>query len=587
MSNRQIPQSSTIIGSVMTLTMKVITVFKTLIVCLSIWEVPLVNPQGIRHVRRGVLYPYSFKAHVWIHSDVQANLKKITEVLALNEEIDKATEKYGSQVYINELEPLIAIRKATYEDAINTVKDFIATVTEMGPEEIHQIVKRGVQITFDLAKFFGDFIQGVSNIFTSKKMDRIEHTQKDQSHRIQVLEEDVCDLHEDLETIRSNMTDHWIKENQKLALMNINLQYTKSLEKSTKSVRKITTGIIDLNNGHLSPSFVNITTADEVVSNLTKISSDQGMTSTVKKGVELYGQPVSFDMKRGKLRILATVDTFNPNQKMNMIELLKLPAYDLYDQMAFKLDSKNSFVAISEEQNSTYEAVIFDQEEFGKCKNIAEDKDAPELICDQMMIHTNASNTCLGSLVLGQSLDKCKVEIIENPEAEYQFLSDETLVLFLPQAEEVVIKCQNDTRVEMVAGIYRPLLTPDCSLTTKDFRFPARPIIPEVVVIQTLATVDMEMSLNSVNIELQIIPSRALPNFKDRANPNYKKTQHLSLQTNRDGPSNTNVEVFVIMFGIGLIIVTVLVFMIICFLACRSCKVTKKNLKDKTQGVIE
>ena len=564
--------------------MEVKSVLKIILVFLSVWEVPMVTSQGIRHVSRGILYPYSSKAHVWFHVDVQTNLKKISELLALNEQVDKNTGKYGSETYIYELEPVIATRKATFQEAQDAVKDFLMTVTEMSPEDAHELAKRAVQVTFDLAKFFGDFIQGISNLFTSKKMDQIEHTQKEQSHSIQVLEEQVCDLNEDLEIIRTNMTEHWIKDNQKLAVMNINLQYTKSLEKVTKNLHTITTGIIDLNNGHLSPAFVNITAADSVVSNLTQISSNQGMALTMTKGIQLYGQPVSFDMKKGKLRILATADTFKPDGKMTMIELVKLPAYDLDDKLAFKIDTEDSFVAISEENNSTYQAVTLNKEEFGKCKNIAETKDAPEFICEQIMIHNNASNTCLGSLVLGQALDKCKVEILENPKAEYQFLSDETLALFLPQAEEVTIQCQNFTRVELVAGIYRPLLTPDCSLTTKDFKFPARPIVPEVIVIKTLANVDIEMSLDSVDINLEIIPSRALPNFKDRANPNYMKRQHIYAHTNRDGPNTYNV--YVTTFGIGLGIVTVLTIMIICFLVCRSCKVTKQNLKSKTQGFI-
>ena len=564
--------------------MEVKSVLKIILVFLSVWEVPMVTSQGIRHVSRGILYPYSSKAHVWFHVDVQTNLKKISELLALNEQVDKNTGKYGSETYIYELEPVIATRKATFQEAQDAVKDFLMTVTEMSPEDAHELAKRAVQVTFDLAKFFGDFIQGISNLFTSKKMDQIEHTQKEQSHSIQVLEEQVCDLNEDLEIIRTNMTEHWIKDNQKLAVMNINLQYTKSLEKVTKNLHTITTGIIDLNNGHLSPAFVNITAADSVVSNLTQISSNQGMALTMTKGIQLYGQPVSFDMKKGKLRILATADTFKPDGKMTMIELVKLPAYDLDDKLAFKIDTEDSFVAISEENNSTYQAVTLNKEEFGKCKNIAETKDAPEFICEQIMIHNNASNTCLGSLVLGQALDKCKVEILENPKAEYQFLSDETLALFLPQAEEVTIQCQNFTRVELVAGIYRPLLTPDCSLTTKDFKFPARPIVPEVIVIKTLANVDIEMSLDSVDINLEIIPSRALPNFKDRANPNYMKRQHIYAHTNRDGPNTYNV--YITTFGIGLGIVTVLTIMIICFLVCRSCKVTKQNLKSKTQGFI-
>ena len=566
--------------------MEVKSVMKIFLVCLCIGEVPLVLPQGIRHVQRGILYPYSSKAHVWIYIDVKSNLKKITEVLAINEQVDKTTDKYGSQIYMNELEPIIATRKAAFLEAQDYVKAFILTVTEMDAEDAHELAKRAVQVTFDLAKFFGDFIQGISNLFTSKKMDQIEHTQKEQSHSIRVLEEQVCDLHEDLEIIRTNMTDHWIEENKKTAIMNINLQYTKSLEKVTKNLQTITTGIIDLNNGHLSPAFVNITTADSVVSNLTQISANQGMALTMTKGVELYGQPVSFDMKKGNLRILTTADTFNPEEKMTMIELVRLPAYDLDDKLAIKIDTEDTFVAISEENNSTYQAVTLNDEGFGKCKNIAENKDAPEFICEQVMIHTNASNTCLGSLVLGQALDKCKVEIMENPEAEYQFLSDETLVLFLPQAEEVTIHCQNTTRVELVAGIYRPLLSPDCSLTTKKFKFPARPIIPEVIVVQTLATVDIKMSLGSVDINLEIIPSRALSNFKDRTNSNYLKKQHLHVQTDRDGPNTTTMEVFAIMFGIGLVIVMVLVIMIICFLACRSCKVTKQAVKSKTQGIL-
>ena len=535
-------------------------------------------------VPRGVLYPYSYKAHVWIYSDVNSNLGKIAEVLNFNANVENVTNKYGK--HHDELKPLVASRKVELEEAQEAVKVFCLTLAEMTSEEAHEIVKRAVQVSLDIGKFFGDFIQGISNLFSSRKMDRLEEVQKDHSHTIQMLEGQVTDLQEDLDVMRSNMTAGFIEYNQEFAIMNINLQYINSLKKCTATVRRLTNGIVDLNNGHLSPALVNITEADGIVTNLTETVTDQGMALTMRKGIHLYSQPISFDMKKGNLRILASADTFKPDQKMDLIEFVNLPAYDLDDKIAVKIGTEDSFIAISENDNST-EAVTLTPEEFGKCKNVAEDPEVPEYICDQVMINNNASNTCLGSLVLGQPLDKCSVELVEDPKPAYQFLSDETLVLFLPEAEEVLFQCQNETRVEIAAGIYRPLLTPDCSVSTKDFTFPARSVIPEVIVLKTLATVDLELSLlqETVDVELQIIPSRALPHHSTTS-PNYLRKQHLQISRQKDHPPSSSMEFHVIWIGACAGAALVLVSMIIGFLVYRSCTVTKTNLKNKTQGIM-
>jgi hypothetical protein len=134
--------------------------------------------------------------------------------------------------------------------------------------------------------------------------------------------------------------------------------------------------------------------------------------------------------------------------------------------------------------------------------------------------------------------------------------------------------------VSTAIGIYRPLLKEDCQLKTSVFEIPPKPSIPEIVVLQTLGTVDLSLSTlkSEVEVSLDIIPSSALQNFRDSRTPDYKKHQNFQI-TNPKTPSSDH-DTHILILGIVVGITIFLVLVICTFLVCRSCKVTSQGLNN-------
>ena len=543
-------------------------------------QLPWVHSQGIQVVRRGILYPQTYLGHIWVNSKLKDQVSKVNDVLNMNDEIDTETAKYARPY--DDLKPWITGRNLKKEHVEDKLVTMALAMSEMSGESSSSSgnrEERSVSVSLDIGQFFRDVFQGIKNFFNRSQMDKIEKTEAEHSHRINVLDHRIEELDEHMTNISANMEEHWIKYNQRLGIVSINSQYMMALEKSEHVVNTVTNSLIDLHNGRISPDLVPMDVAELAVVNSTAVVRSQGRESTMKNGMDFYTQKNSYYVENGDLSLLVSFESYDPSFVMELVEVVHFPWYDMEDQMALKLKSEKTFVAIGEEDQEGYRpAVTLSEEEFQKCRDIGPQPGIHEWICNDIAIHRNASATCLGSIVLGKPLDACEFEVPKEVKPDYKYLSDGTLVFFFPETNVVTMTCGDEVSYESAIGIFRPLIREDCELKTRDFVIPPKPSIPEIIVLQNLATVDLTMSLlkSEIDVSLDIIPSSALQNEKDRNTPNYKKHQNFQIQ-NPETPSSNN-EYFILMLGIAVGILIFLVLLICMFLICRSCKVTSRQL---------
>ena len=548
-------------------------------------ELPWVSTQGIQVVRRGKLYPKSYFGHIWIKSNFKNQVSKVIEVLDMNEDINSKTHQYGK--HFDELKPWNTERNLKKENVENKLTKVSLVMSEMSPEvkeseNSENRVERSVSVSLDIGQFFRDVITGIRNFFNRSQMDQIEKTEAEHSHQINVLDHKVDELSDHVDNITANMEDQWLKYNKRVGIIAINSQYMMALDKSDFVLDTIINALIDLHNGKISTSLVPIEVAEEAVANSTAIVRSQGKESTMKKGIDFYVQKSSYYLENGELSLLVSFESYDPQMVMELVELVDFPWYDSEDKVALKLKNDKNFVAIGQEdEEGRRPGVILSAEEFQTCWDMYPEPNADEWICPAVAIYRNASETCEGAIVLGQPLDKCQFEILENVQQDYKYLSDGTLVFFFPETDVITMTCGEEVRyVSTALGIYRPLLSEDCEIKTSVFVIPPKPSIPEVIVLQTLGTVDLSPSMleSEIEVSLDIIPSSALQNFKDSRTPEYKK--HQNFQIPNPNTTSSDHETYILILGI-LVGITIFLVLVICiFLVCRACKVTSQGLNN-------